>query len=223
MTITVNCITVKPSSKTRWQLHSVDLTSCRQCQTNKCMSNVCLTCLSANADQLHTIVCRYSCVISGVSTTHPLPRLHWNTSHGENITYQLKVLQTAASGGGGVVVVNKSTTSQYICTNKVVYRAQVCGGEVNPVVVSNPNHLTQRWPHTVILSAVYYIHTNIWQISSQSYHLVHYMVLLCVCVCVYVCLGHHSRIWLLVKSVSPTLVVSAAVDSFDIKDLSLVN
>ena len=45
-----------------------------------------------------------------LNATHPLPCLHWNTSHGENITYQLKILQIAASGGGGVVVVNVSTT-----------------------------------------------------------------------------------------------------------------
>ena len=37
--------------------------------------------------------------------------LSWNTSHGENITYQLKVLQAVGSDGGGVVVVNVSTTS----------------------------------------------------------------------------------------------------------------
>ena len=47
-----------------------------------------------------------------VNTSSALsPLLSWNTSHGENTAYQLKVLQAAASGGGGVVVVNVSTTS----------------------------------------------------------------------------------------------------------------
>ena len=38
------------------------------------------------------------------------PLLSWNTSHGENITYQLKVLQAAGNVSGGVVVFNVSTT-----------------------------------------------------------------------------------------------------------------
>ena len=45
-----------------------------------------------------------------VNTSSALsPLLSWNTSHGENITYQLKVLQ--AAGSGGVVTVNVSTAS----------------------------------------------------------------------------------------------------------------
>ena len=47
-----------------------------------------------------------------VNTSFTLsPLLSWNTSHGENITYQLKVLQRASSVDGGAVVVNVSTTS----------------------------------------------------------------------------------------------------------------
>ena len=65
--------------------------------------------------------------------------LSWNTSHGENITYQLKVLQAAGSVSGGVVVVNVSTTSHLYhvpqaerCTeHEFVVRA------VNPAGASN--------------------------------------------------------------------------------------